>query len=290
MTSAKQVPSNFSLTGLIRMARVSNLLIVALAQYMTAIFLIGSADYWDYLLDVKLFLLCLATIVLTASGYIINDYYDIKIDYINKPDKVVVGKLLKRRVVMVIHTILNIIGVLLGLLVSYQIGLICLGASFLLWLYSNQLKRLPFVGNLAVGLLTSLAILLVDLYYESGERLVLTYAIFALFITLIREIIKDIEDMRGDMRHGCLTLPIKYGIRKTKNIIYWLSFGFVLTLIIVTISTSNVYLMSYFGLLGVPFVWFLYKLNRSDKKRDFTHLSRYCKWLMLVGIISMVFL
>ena len=172
--------------------------------------------------DYKLLLISISTVLIAAAGYIINDYYDVKIDFVNKPERVVVDKLLKRRVVMAAHSILNFAGIGIGFLVSFKIALINFLSALLLWLYSNHLKRLPFVGNVAVALLTGAALLVIAIYYQKNMFLVLVYAIFAFSITLIREIIKDIEDVKGDTVFGCRTLPVIWGIRKTKMIIYLL--------------------------------------------------------------------
>jgi len=129
--------------------RLGNLLIIALAQYLTAIFLAGQYPKWtEYLYDFKLLLLACASMLIAAAGYIINDYYDVKIDYINKPGKVVVGKLLDRRIAMAIHPLLNLAGVTIGFYLSLIIGAINFMCAILLWWYSNHLQRLPFIGNL----------------------------------------------------------------------------------------------------------------------------------------------
>src|SRR5690606_34862812 len=106
------------------------------------------------LIDINLLLLVLSTLLIAAAGYIINDYYDVKIDYINKPKRVVVGRILKRRGVMVAHTILNFMGILIGFYLSIWVGIISVGSAFMLWWYSNQLKRLPFIGNFFIAVLT----------------------------------------------------------------------------------------------------------------------------------------
>ena len=122
-------PGNFSLRAILKMVRWPNLLIIASSQYLSAIFLVGpSHSYLDYIYDPQLLFICIGTVVIAAGGYIINDYYDVKIDYINKPGKVVVGNLLKRRVAMFIHIGLNIMGIVVGLLVSLKVAcykLIC---------------------------------------------------------------------------------------------------------------------------------------------------------------------
>jgi 4-hydroxybenzoate polyprenyltransferase len=288
---AQKGPRNFSFSGFLKIIRFQNLVIIFIAQYMTAIFLIGEReDTWMFLYDWKLFALAISTALIAAAGYIINDYYDVKIDFINKPDRVVVGKILKRRIVMVYHTILNISGIALGTFISLKIGLIHFLAAFLLWLYSNYFKRLAFSGNLIIAILTALAIIVVDFLYGKNNIVVYNYALFAFLVTLIREIIKDMEDLRGDENFGCKTLPIVWGIRKTKVFIYSIIVLFAFTILFSTKFYNNTSLTIYFFILSVPVVFFIYKLIGADTVKEYNYLSNYCKILMMFGIISMIFL
>jgi 4-hydroxybenzoate polyprenyltransferase len=179
------------------------------------------------------------------------------------------------------------LGILLGVFAGWPIVLINIFATGLLWWYSAALKRLPFVGNLAVALLTGLAIAALNALYRQADFLVFMYALFAFFITLIREIIKDLEDLKGDETYGCKTLPVVWGIRKTK----WL----ILALIVVlaaTVTMGNIiyhklpfiYLIM---LLLVPLAWLASRLLAADTKKDFTWLSSFCKVIILLGILSM---
>lgn len=280
-----------SFRGLFRISRPINLLMVGFAQLMSAYFLIGTTNQGlPVFQDPKLYLLVFSTIIITAAGYMINDYYDVKIDYVNRPHEVVVGKGIKRRMVIFLHSILNFTGVGLGFAIAPRIGLINFAAAFLLWLYSNRLKREPFIGNLTVAFLTGLAIYLVAFYYQKSELLVLTYAIFAFFLNLIREIIKDIEDRPGDRKHGCRTLPIVIGFRKTKDVIFLVAICFVSAIIIITFEINKPHLFYYFGGLGIFFMYFMYKIYEADRKDHFTQLSLFAKILMLVGTMSMGFL
>lgn len=258
---------------------------------MTAFFLVETdASGLPVFQDYKLFLLVFATVLITAAGYMINDYYDVKIDYVNRPHEVIVGKRIKRRVVIFLHSLLNFTAIGLGYLVSPKIAAVNFFAAFLLWLYSNQLKREPFIGNLTVAFLTGFSVYLVAFYYQKSELLVLTYAIFAFFLNLIREIIKDIEDRQGDRKHGCRTLPIAIGFRKTKQVIFLIAFGFVCSILIVTFKINSPVLFAYFGILGLVFLWFMWKIYQADRKKHFTQLSTIAKVLMLVGTMSMAFL
>lgn len=214
MPSEKYKP--FTLRALLRLTRFWNLVIIGLSQYFASLFLIDRNLIFDW----RLFVLATSTVIIAAAGYIINDYYDIKIDLINKPQRVVIGKTITRRYALFFHSVLVVIGVGLGLVIGWRIGVVNFLSAFLLWWYSNSLKRQPFIGNLVVALLTSISILLINILYYTDNLLVIIYALFAFFMTLIREILKDMEDLRGDNTFGCKTLPIVWGIRKTKGMIY----------------------------------------------------------------------
>ncbi|MDR7132742.1 4-hydroxybenzoate polyprenyltransferase [Algoriphagus sp. 4150] len=277
-----------SIRGLFRISRPINLLMVGFAQLMTAYFLVETNRFgMPVLQDYKLYLLVISTLLITAAGYMINDYYDVKIDYVNRPRNVVVGKGIKRRVVILLHTVLNFTAVGLGFIVSPSIGLINFVAAFLLWLYSNQLKREPFIGNFTVALLTGVSIYVIAFYFQKSELLVLTYAIFAFFLNLIREILKDIEDRQGDRKHGCRTLPIVIGFRKTKTVIFLIAAVFVCAIVVVTFELNRPIIFIYFGGLGIFFVYFMYRIYHADRKHHFTQLSAMAKILMLVGTLSM---
>lgn len=264
---------------------------VGFAQFMTAYFLVGTTNAGlSVVRDHNLYLIIISTLMITAAGYMINDYYDVKIDYVNRPQNVVVGKGIKRRMVIFLHTLLNFTAVGLGLLVSPSIALINFIAAFLLWFYSNQLKREPFIGNFTVALLTGVSIYLIGFYFQQSELLVLTYAIFAFFLNLIREIIKDIEDRQGDRKHGCRTLPIVIGFRRTKAVIFLIAAVFVCAIVIVMFKLNRPIIFLYFSGLGVFFTYFMYRIYIADRKDHFTELSTIAKVLMLVGTLSMSFL
>jgi 4-hydroxybenzoate polyprenyltransferase len=274
-----------SLQALLRLTRFSNLLIIGFAQYFTACFLINRAYFFDW----HLLALSSGTIFIAAAGYIINDYYDIKIDLVNKPDRMVIGKKIPRRVALFLHTLLSMLGVAIGLLLGWKIGVIIFFSSFSLWWYSNSLKRQPFIGNFVVALLIGLSIELVNILYTANNYLVTVYSLFSFFMTLLREIIKDMEDLKGDSSFGCKTLPIVWGIRKTKLFIY-----FLLIIYSVIVSVLNALFIkvpiTYFTLLiFIPMGSLFIFLIRADTGKDFNQLSKLCKLILLLGILSMVF-
>lgn len=228
--------------------------------------------------------------IIAAAGYIINDYYDVKIDLINKPERVVIGKQVARRYAILFHSILSIIGTGIGFFLDWKIGIINFFSTFLLWWYSNDLKRQPFIGNFVVALLTGLSVLLVNIFYHTNQALVIIYTIFAFAMTLIREIVKDMEDLKGDNTFGCKTLPIVWGTRKTKFLIYFLMMILFVSVIFINDQYSQLPLLYFFAFLFVPLVFILVRLVRADTKKDFYILSQWCKVIMLLGIVSMGFI
>ncbi|MBT1703010.1 geranylgeranylglycerol-phosphate geranylgeranyltransferase [Chryseosolibacter indicus] len=273
------------ITSLIRLTRVWNLLIIALSQYFIAATLVDNQAIWDW----RLFVLSLSTVLIAAAGYIINDYYDIKIDLVNKPDRVIIGKGITRRYAILLHTLLSVIGVLLGLVLNWRIGAINFASAFLLWWYSNDLKRQPFIGNVVVALMTGISIIIVDAIYQTGNILIIIYATFAFFITLVREIIKDMEDLKGDHTFGCKTLPIVWGLRKTKQMIYGIIVVFSLIAFLLSLFLSKLPEYYFLTFLFPPLVFLVIRLVKADTKKDFAWLSSFCKVIMLLGILSLAF-
>ncbi len=285
MTKAKKKKRNF-IESILKLTRFGNLIIIGLAQYFTAAFLIDR----NIVFDVRLFLLSSSTVLIAAAGYIINDYYDVKIDFINKPERVVIGRSIARRYAILFHVILSSIGILIGAYLSLRIGALNILSVFLLWLYSNNLKRLPFIGNVTVAFLTALSIYLVAVYYRTGTSLILIYSSFAFFMTLIREIIKDMEDLKGDNTFGCKTLPIILGLRKTKMVIYGILTIFFICVLLLNHFYAGLPIYYFMICLFIPLLILLLRLIRADRMRDFAWLSTFSKVIMLLGILSMAFL
>jgi len=281
-----------SVLAFLKLIRTLNLIILAFTQYMCRYFIIGkgTASFYEIATDWKFFLLVLCTVFVAAAGYIINDYYDVKIDLINKPKRVVLGKVLHRRIALVSHFILNTLACFLAIFLGWKIFAIIVATTILMWFYANQLKRTALVGNLLISVLTGLSVYMPVFLYGTGQQTLLLYALFAFFISLVREIIKDMEDIKGDEEFGCKTLPIIWGIRKTKNVIYGVSFIFVGIISMILIQ-AELNTQLYFLMFPAPlFVWLLIKLSKADTSLQFLQLSFLCKWIMVAGVISMALL
>ena len=280
-------PAIFSISGIFKITRVWNLVIIVLTQMFAAVFLLDK-EWIDLQSEITFFMMIASTVIIAAAGYIINDYYDVKIDFINKPDRVVVGKKLKRRAVMALHQGLNGVGVMVGLFISWPILFANMFSAGLLWVYSNQLKRMPFIGNLSIAILTALSVFVVGLFFWEFPPALWLYTSFAFFFTLVREVIKDIQDVKGDEAFGCRTLPIVWGIRQTKRFIFSLMVLFS-TFLYLALDMFPGPFWNYFfiGLIAVQALLAIL-LYRADTIRHFGMLSQFCKLIMLGGVITMI--
>jgi 4-hydroxybenzoate polyprenyltransferase len=278
-------PHDFSLGSWLRLTRFWNLVIIAFSQYFAAFILIDPKTIVDW----RLFVLSASTVLIAAGGYVINDYYDVKIDLINKPERVVIGIGVTRRYALLFHTVLSMTGFVLGLFLGWKIAAVNLMSAFLLWWYSNDLKRQPFIGNLVVAFLTGFSIEIINLLFRIDNAFVTIYALFAFYMTLIREIVKDMEDLKGDNTFGCRTLPIVWGLRKTKIAIYGITLTFLASVLSINYFQTGMPMLYFAFFLFVPLAGFTYRLVRADTTRDFHILSTFCKAVMLLGILSMAF-
>jgi 4-hydroxybenzoate polyprenyltransferase len=298
----------------LRLIRVQNLLIIALTMYLMRYCILKPLlEYNDFQLQLSslhFFLLVLSTILLTAAGYIINDYYDVEADNVNHPEKVIIGKTISLRTAMNFYIVTNLLGVILGVYIGSVIHVKAVGLAFLmvaglLWFYSTSYKGLFIVGNLMVSLFAGLVPLMVLLFelpllnavYKIqlwGRKLnfnyliswIVFYAIFAFILTLIREIIKDAEDFEGDKAYGQETLPVKAGIRVTKISIVTL-IALMLAILIIVVAKfladpiTFVYLVAF---VIAPLIFLAYKIIKAEDKKDYHQSSTLSKIIMLAGI------
>ncbi len=283
----------------LRLIRFNNLIIISLTQLFAYYFLSPSISIRD-VISPQFVILLTSTFLVAAAGYIINDYMDVMLDLVNKPEKVIVGKTISRRWAMFLHFGLNLIAFLLALQLSNTIALSVFLSGLFLWIYSQLLKKTYLIGNLMVATLSSFTLLII---YFFDHRVMVNgiwvYAAFAFLTTLVREIIKDTEDMRGDAKFKCKTLPIVLGVRKTKDVITWLQVILAgLTLVyctffgVLSYSSNKVFgIFVMYMLLAViiPMFSSIWLIRMADVKQDFSRLSLIAKVTMITGILSMVF-
>jgi 4-hydroxybenzoate polyprenyltransferase len=283
-------------TALPTLVRWPNLLIMLLCMALVrAGLLLPGAPLREALLDWRFGALVLAALLVAAAGYIINDYYDVKIDAINRPDRLVVGRVVNRRKAMLAHMLLSGTGVLLAGWLHPVLGLVTLGTALLLWGYSARFKRVALVGNASIATLTAALVLLPELQWQLARHeqhsVVWPYALAAFLLTMVREIVKDVEDMRGDAQHGCRTLPLVWGVARTK----WVTGFFLACLALLTLgATARLFVSGHWPLgtwlallVLLPMAQLARLLLRADRRRHFHTLSTLCKGIMLAGVLSM---
>lgn len=300
------------------MIRVLNLLFIvltqALFQYFIVVPMFRMQEVSPAIQPLSFFLLCLSSVLIAAAGYIINDYFDLSIDKINKPDRIVVERIIKRRWAILWHWVFSFAGVILGFYVGWRVGAFWLGFANLgcvvaLWLYSTTFKKRLLVGNILISLLTAWVVLVIgfvthyriarhpDIYgYVLASKLLrftFLYAGFAFIICLVREVVKDIEDMHGDAKYGCRTMPIVWGVHVSKLFAgTWLAvLTAALLIVFAYILQFRWWLNAIYCLvfIVIPLMVILKKLYAADTTASFHNLSNWIKVVMFTGILSMVF-
>jgi 4-hydroxybenzoate polyprenyltransferase len=264
-------------------------------------------DFLQHNSNFLFFLLVVSSVFIAGAGYIINDYFDVKIDAINKPEKVIVGKRIKRRWAIFFHLFLSVLGLGTSIYVAWKsswwLGLANLICIFLLWIYSVKYKKELAVGNFIIAALTAWVILSVYVFVIgiSGESSVewrpmllkyaFLYAGFAFITTIIREVIKDMEDTEGDRQFHSNTMPIAWGIPTTKVFTaVWIivCIGLLFSIIGYAMALDQWGIIIYILLaLIFPFFYLLYKLKQANGSKDYHALSTQVKIIMLLGILSM---
>ena len=316
------VPSCFrAFAPYFALIRIPNLIFLAVMQFLMHWAIVAPilqvSDFEALSSGVNLFLLIMATVFIAAGGYVLNDYFDTKIDAINRPEKVIVGQKIDKNTVMRFYQILTAVGVACGLLLSflarnYTLAFIFVVIPGLLWFYSSNYKRQFLVGNLVVSFCAALSVLVVAisevvfLQNKFGELIFYTpipqmiyswiggFSLFAFVLTWIREIIKDMEDEKGDREMECRTMPIKWGIKNTKIFLYAL----ISLTIIVLFLVGNLYI-PFDGMLSVRYIIFgvilplialIYLIFKAETSADFRQASTLSKIVMMIGVLySLVF-
>ncbi|MGJ7032570.1 geranylgeranylglycerol-phosphate geranylgeranyltransferase [Niabella hirudinis] len=290
-----------------RLVRYPNLIFIALTQVMFQ-YCIYAPIYGEGKEPPSRFImLVLASVFIAAAGNIINDYFDMNIDRINKPQKMIIGKYINRRWALVWHLVLSILGILLTAAAVSRWYLVAANmlCVLLLWFYSAKFKKEILIGNIVISLLTAWTIMIIFLSkfsfsdaFGNGQenqlklfRFAVLYAGFAFMISLVREAIKDMEDIAGDRKYGCNTMPIAWGVNATKvYIAVWL------TLLMALLLVVQFYILQlgwwpgvvYCVLLVIiPAAWLLRKLLPANTPQAYHYLSMVTKGIMLTGILSM---
>jgi len=303
----------------LRLVRWPNLVIIALTQvlfYFSLVQPLFSKGIYTQFSNRYLVLLIIISVMTAAAGNIINDYFDLNIDQVNKPERTVIDKVIKRRWAIVMHLAFTFTAIAIAFYIDYSshtfwLSISTIFCALLLFGYSISLKKKLLWGNILVSALTAWVLVVCflcyynDLYCSDCDRnlsnqyinrfirISFLYTGFAFVISLIREVVKDIEDMYGDSRYGGKTMPIAWGIPASKVFVaVWL------VVLIGMISIVQVYVLQ-FGwiwsavycimLIIVPLLWLLRKLYLAQAPKDYHQISTVVKLVMITGLLSMIF-
>ncbi len=277
------------LFSLFSIVRGYNILIIVLAQYLTSIFILApQLPIREVLFDLRLFMLVLASAFAIAGGYIINSFYDSEKDLINRPRKTMLDRLVSQQTKLTGYFILNFLSVIAASYVSFRAVVFFSLYIFGIWLYSHKLKKFPFIGNFTASVLAITPFFAVFVYYKNFDLVIFVHATFLFLIIAMRELTKDLENIKGDLALNYKTIPVVYGERISKIMLTLLS---CLTLIptYLLLTRYDIGYMKYFFVAALValavFVVFLWK---SNKKIHYVLLHNILKLIIVTGVFSIV--
>lgn len=289
MLSRKNKLILLKLLSLFSVVRGYNILMIVLAQYLASIYILApDLPLREVVLDLNLFLIVLSSALVIAGGYIINNFYDAEKDLINKPKKSMLDRLVSQRFKLTTYFILNFLAVLAASYVSFRAVLFFSAYIFGIWFYSHKLKKVPFIGNFVSTTLAITPFFVVFVYYKNFEPVIFVHAIYLFLLMLAREMIKDLENIKGDLAQNYRTIPILYGAKVSKFLI---SILIILTLIpsillIVKfdIGHMNIYFISCIVLLVLSLILLL----NSRTKKHYVWLHNILKFVIIAGVFSIL--
>ena len=276
--------------GLFSLVRGYNIVVLILAQYLTSRYILApSSSFYEILFDLKLFYLVLATAFSTAAGYIINNFYDAEKDKINRPKKFLLEHLLSQQSQLVLYSLLNGATIIAAGAASFKAILFFTVYIFGIWIYSSSLKRLFWISNLFATLLAIIPFFAVTIYFKNFEAVVIYHASFLFLLILIRDIVKDLQNYKGDWVRSYQTLPIVFGNLKTKIIVSALIF--LNSVPIFLLIQSHLGLMTYYFYFSIPYLLFvLVLLWIGSTQKMYLWIHNLLKILILLGVIGIYFM
>ncbi len=279
----------YKLLSLFSVVRGYNILMITLAQYLASIYILSpNLPLRQVILDVNLFLIVTASALVIASGYIINNFYDAEKDLINKPTKSMLDRLVSQRFKLTTYFILNFLSVFAASYISFRAVLFFSAYIFGIWLYSHKLKRIPLLGNLVSATLAIAPFFVVFVYYKNFETVIFVHALFLFLLILAREMVKDLENMAGDLAQNYKTVPLLYGAIVSKSLITFLIALTVIPgyLLITVFDVGYMYLYFAGGLLLL--LLFVILLWASKGKTHYVWLHNILKFIIIAGVFSIL--
>lgn len=299
MLSRKSKLRLMKIVSLFSVVRGYNIPVVVIAQYLSAIFILSPKDMraMEVLLDPNVFILVLASSLSIASGYIINNFYDSEKDLINRPQKSMLDRLVSQQTKLYVYFSLNFLVVLIAVFISWRVVLFFSSYIFLIWFYSHKLKKYPIIGNLTASFLAVFPFFGILIYfykkelyhpYEIETGIIFAHAAFLYLLLLVREITKDLENIKGDLANNYQTVPVVYGERTSKRVIAILCFATIFPVYVLTDIYDVGYMDIYFYFCLIALLFFSINLWKATTREQFLKLHNLLKFLIVAGVFSIV--
>ena len=281
--------TTFKILGLISVVRGYNILIIAIAQYLTSIFILApDRPLRKVLFDPNLFILVVSSALAIAGGYIINSFYDSEKDLINRPRKAMLDRLVSQQTRLVTYFVLNFLSVIVASAISFRAVLFFSAYIFAIWLYSHKLKKIVFAGNIVAAVLSITPFFIVFIYYKNFATIIFVHATFLFLIIAIRELVKDLENLKGDFTQNYRTIPVVLHPNISKVFITFL----------VILSLLPVYLLVTYFEIGYMYVYFICStilllifgivIWKASVRRHYVWLHNILKLIIVAGVFSIL--
>lgn len=291
MGDAKRVSLFYKIFSLLSVVRGYNILILVVAQYLASIYIFSPQKSVRHVVfDLHLCFVIIASICVVAGGYIINNFYDSRADKINRPYKAGLDSYISQQTKLSIYFFLNFVGVLFAYLVSWKAAVFFSVYIFGIWFYSHKLKRYPLTGLISATVLTILPFFVIFVYFKNFSKIIFVHAIFLFLVIMVRELIKDLENMKGAVASNYKTFPVAYGENKTKLFSLLLLVLTTVPVIFLLNYPAITYMRYYFYLALISLIVVAIVLMKSTQKRHYTILHTGLKLLLLLGVLSLIFI
>ncbi|CAM1339357.1 geranylgeranylglycerol-phosphate geranylgeranyltransferase [Tenacibaculum aestuarii] len=291
MSTFKNNTLLLKILSLLSVIRGYNILVLIAAQYLAAIFIFSDAkSVKPVVFDWHLLYLVIATVCVVAAGYIINNFYDKNADKINRPIKTGIDSYVKQETKLRLYFLLNFIGFGFGWLVSWRAAFFFAVYIFGIWFYSHKLKKYPLVGLISATILTILPFFVVFVHYKNFSKVIFVHAIFLFLVIMTRELIKDLENIKGAIANNYNTFPVIYGERTTKRTIILLMFLTLVPIGIINTYPAIEYMKYYFYLAAITLIFVGFYTWNSVQKNQYRLAHNILKVLLLIGVFSLLFI
>lgn len=275
--------------SLFSVVRGYNILVIALAQYLASIYILApELPVRKVVFDVNLFVIVIASAMVIAGGYIINNFYDAEKDLINKPRKSMLDRLVSQRFKLTTYFVLNFLAVIAASYVSFRAVFFFSSYIFGIWIYSHKLKKIPFLGNFISATLAITPFFVVFIYYKNIQPVIFMHAVFLFLLILAREMIKDLENISGDLAQNYRTIPIIYGSRTSKILISLLILLTIVPSLLLIFKFDVGFMNLYFMLCVILLVLFIFLLFKAKARKDYVWLHNILKLIIVMGVFGIL--